>query len=373
MLTQRNRNIILLLSSTSLCLSLISCKPAEIKQYSVDKEKAITKTASTPNSDEHNHDHKGFSYTTPDNWQEKEASGMRKASFSLAEDQAEVSVISLPGSAGDLKGNVNRWRGQVGLEPIDSELDIIKSLTPTKIDDAEAFLLDLQAPAGKEDSAMHVAFAKREGQSWFFKLSGPLEIIKSEKPAFTQFIQSIKFTEDDGHNHSDTPGSSANDAMNNPMNTQMLGDLPPASTQLSYKAPDDWQKQEAGGMRSASFKVSKDQATADVSVIALSGDGGGVLSNVNRWRDQAGLEPIQENELDKMFTILPVDGHSAYYLSILTDDAESNMLITLIETAESTWFIKMSGDRELLQSQQENYLNFVKSLQFNSVKEQSNG
>jgi len=108
-------------------------------------------------------------------------------------------------------------------------------------------------------------------------------------------------------------------------------------------------------------------------VIALSGDGGGVLSNVNRWRDQAGLEPIQENELDKMFTILPVDGHSAYYLSILTDDAESNMLITLIETAESTWFIKMSGDRELLQSQQENYLNFVKSLQFNSVKEQSNG
>lgn len=371
----RQKKIIHILGASGLCLGLLSCKPAKIKQYSVDKEKITVQPVSDLPTN------KDFTYTLPDGWQEKAASNMRQAAFSVAKDQAEVSVVSLPGSAGDLKGNVNRWRGQVGLPPVESEAEIIKTLTATRIDNADAFLLDLQAPEGQKDSAMHVAFAKHQGQSWFFKLSGPLDAVTTETPAFEQFIQSVKFTAPNGTSSASdaatdsggAPSSSGSNAMNTPMNNQMLADTAQIANKMTYETPADWQKQETSGMRSASFKVQKNGETADVSVIGLTGDGGGVLNNVNRWREQAGLGPIQQNELDKMFTVVPIDGHSGYYLSILTDTAESNMLITLVETPESTWFIKMSGAHNLLQTQEQNFLGFVKSIHFNPEKEPQNG
>ena len=54
-----------------------------------------------------------FIWVKPDAWTEQKASAMRMASFATP-NNGDVSVSS---ARGNLLANVNRWRGQVGLEP----------------------------------------------------------------------------------------------------------------------------------------------------------------------------------------------------------------------------------------------------------------
>ena len=54
----------------------------------------------------------------PESWQPGRVSSMRLASYALKTDDgaaADISLISLAGTAGGVLDNINRWRGQVGL------------------------------------------------------------------------------------------------------------------------------------------------------------------------------------------------------------------------------------------------------------------
>lgn len=60
---------------------------------------------------------------------------MRVASFKVQNDagqQADVSVIPLPGRAGGDESNVNRWRGQVGLGDLSAE-ELAKIAEPVEV------------------------------------------------------------------------------------------------------------------------------------------------------------------------------------------------------------------------------------------------
>src|ERR1043165_1551390 len=78
---------------------------------------------------------------------------------------------------------------------------------------------------------------------------------------------------------------------------------PPTTTtgspQLKYKTPDGWTATPGGQMRVASFAVTKDGKKVDVSVIPLAGSAGGEAANVNRWRGQVALGPLEGDELKK--------------------------------------------------------------------------
>src|SRR5438034_6334860 len=61
---------------------------------------------------------------------------------------------------------------------------------------------------------------------------------------------------------------------------------PPATTrEISWTTPKGWKEQAPSAMRAGSFLVKgKNGQEADVSVIPLSGEAGGELANINRWR-----------------------------------------------------------------------------------------
>src|SRR5215472_10337538 len=112
------------LSSSALlalgCLALLGCRKQEITAYNTPKESpapppANTASMATPSPAAPVH------WTTPSGWQEQPASGMRVGSFVIKKDDqhADVSVIPLGTVAGSDLDNVNRWRGQVGLPPVD--------------------------------------------------------------------------------------------------------------------------------------------------------------------------------------------------------------------------------------------------------------
>src|SRR5579863_3646372 len=86
------------------------------------------------------------------------------------------------------------------------------------------------------------------------------------------------------------------------MEGSMPAAAPPAEAasapELSWKAPPSWKAAPASGMRIASFSYQG----ADISVIAIPGEAGGELANVNRWRGQLGLSPLTDGEMSSHST-----------------------------------------------------------------------
>ena len=76
--------------------------------------------------------------------------------------------------------------------------------------------------------------------------------------------------------------------------------------------PAGWQEVPAAQFLLAEYSIAgANGAKAEVNVAQLSGDGGGLLANVNRWRGQIGLDPVDENGLAKVTTTMDVTGGKA--------------------------------------------------------------
>lgn len=130
-----------------------------------------------------------LAWKSPAGWQEKPASGMRRATFVVpgAAGPAELSVISLPGDAGGDLANVNRWRGQVGLSPWDAG-SFAKASQKVSSPAGTFTVVDLVGGPQR----MAAAMTMRNGESWFFKLLGPDGTVGGALPAFKTFLASVK-------------------------------------------------------------------------------------------------------------------------------------------------------------------------------------
>jgi hypothetical protein len=120
---------------------------------------------------------------------------MRKATYVVPGDdgEAEFSITAFPNDVGGEAANLNRWRGQVKLPPLaDSELAaLVTRFTANGLSFAVAAFSNPEAPAA---GAQHIlgAIVPFEGATWFFKLSGPDALVAKAKPAFLDFLQSVK-------------------------------------------------------------------------------------------------------------------------------------------------------------------------------------
>ncbi len=138
--------------------------------------------------------------TPPDGWTPSEGSTMRAASFSIAGPDgttADVSVVPIPGDAGSVLDNVNRWRSQLQLVPLASPDDPAlgeKSETPA----GEIFVSHMTSSEpilnGKK-SALAAAILKRPGMTWFFKITGEANLVEANLAKFDSFVRSATFPE----------------------------------------------------------------------------------------------------------------------------------------------------------------------------------
>jgi hypothetical protein len=127
----------------------------------------------------------------PHGWGEGLPSTMRYASFSATQENGEkvdISVVTFPGDGGNDLDNVNRWRQQIGLAGVDAgELNSI--IAPFQSNQINFSIADMIGP----NSRTLAAWVRREGRSWFFKLTGPKDAVEKQKPNFVRFLQSIRF------------------------------------------------------------------------------------------------------------------------------------------------------------------------------------
>ncbi len=130
-------------------------------------------------------------WTLPTSWSPAAPKPMRFASFSAAGpdgDPADISVATFPGDTGGDLLNVNRWLNQLGMPPVvEAELETL--IKPVDGAELPMKLVDLQ----NGGSRMLVAWTMHNGQSWFFKMTGPFETLEAEKSNFAAFVKSLHF------------------------------------------------------------------------------------------------------------------------------------------------------------------------------------
>jgi len=132
-----------------------------------------------------------LSWTAPASWAPKALGSMRKGSYALKGEgaEADLSITAFPGATGGLEANLNRWRGQLGLAPVSAE-EVVAAVEKFEANGLPFTVVDY-ANDGKRLIGAVVPFG---GNSWFFKLTGPDAFIASQKPAFLEFIHSVKET-----------------------------------------------------------------------------------------------------------------------------------------------------------------------------------
>ena len=96
------------------------------------------------------------------------------------------------GDGGGLSANVNRWRGQLGLQPEHGNV-----AAPLDVTGGKARLVDISgiSPQTSQPAQLVAVIVSQAGQTWFYKLMGDAKVVAAQKDAFIQFVQSAKYPE----------------------------------------------------------------------------------------------------------------------------------------------------------------------------------
>jgi hypothetical protein len=334
------------------------CGKEEIKVYSVPKEVApATQPAMAQNEISANPNAAPIHWKTPAGWKELEPTSMRVGNFSITDGdkKAEVSVIPFPGKVGTELDNVNRWRKEIGLEPVDETEVSGKTIS---IGNIQGKLYDL---AGSELETI-AAILEKDGTSWFFKMRGDKEITLKNKTAFAQFLQSVQF---DSAEPVQAPVVEKS-ASTNPK--KISNETSDATSEPKLEIPASWRETPASPMVLKSFSTGNDGHEAKISITVFPGNAGGPLANLNRWRRQLSLEPVDESALSKLTTSIDVLGGKATLVEMTGTDAKTGkparMIAATVPRKEQTWFYKLMGDEATVAHEKEVFLKFVQTVRY---------
>jgi hypothetical protein len=263
------------------------------------------------------------SWTLPEGWKEMPGSQMRFATIQIAAEgkPLELSVIPLQSADGDtqkyLLANVNRWRDQLKLKPISAD-ELATTTKPVKIGGHEATLVSLVGTGSG-------------------RMSGT---------PFAPFVG--------GATPTVNPRSAGPPPANRPQS--------PSRDQITYDVPPEWTSGTKNAFSIAAFKAADgDQQVA----ITISKAGGDLSQNVNRWRGQLGLEPINAAELAKLAQKIETLGTAGDYVELIGPQGaarQQTILGVRAATGDDVWFVKLMGDAALAEREKPRFESFVKSL-----------
>jgi hypothetical protein len=200
------RQFIVALALGAAPLLLTACRDTRIAEYTIPKEKdpqmpgplsdgsgtmpapgndaggATVPTAEGPQ----------LTWAAPAEWQPKQLTAMRKGSYTVpgaGGSAADVSITAFPGDVGGELANINRWRGQVGLPPL-GDSDLPGAAERIESNGLQFTVVDLASGQGPQ--RILGAIVSFGGGTWFFKLTGPGDLVAHEKPAFLEFLKSVR-------------------------------------------------------------------------------------------------------------------------------------------------------------------------------------
>ena len=179
-----NHNFLIL--TLLLLFICISCdNNRHIRHYQLEKEgtpKISVQQTSAPST---------INWTPPSNWISSEGSSMRIGSFDVpySEGTGDLSVIKLGGTAGGLAPNINRWRGQLNLDP-HTETEIQEYIQSGNSPLGQFQWLTIINPKNNQ-TAFLISIFQTELHTVFVKLSATTDGISELKSQFLDFCKSF--------------------------------------------------------------------------------------------------------------------------------------------------------------------------------------
>ena len=137
----------------------------------------------------------------------------------------------------------------------------------------------------------------------------------------------------------------------------------------TWEVPEGWVPGKKSSMRVGSFAVEDENGSAlDISISNLLGDGGGLLSNVNRWIGQIGMNATTREGLSNYVSDITVAGKPATLVK--ASNKEQALVSAILKIGGRSWFFKMMGDARLAEKEQENFDSLLQSVRFESSEEE---
>jgi hypothetical protein len=132
---------------------------------------------------------------------------------------------------------------------------------------------------------------------------------------------------------------------------------------LRWALPKGWtESRSSGGMRYATLTATA-KGKLDVSVTVFPGPAGGELANVNRWRKQIGLPPVEEAALAKDRKTLKSPAGPVAVFDYTSDGKEKTRLVAgILFAGGNSWFVKMVGDTGPVASSRADFVKLLESL-----------
>ena len=292
--------------------------------------------------------------TTPPNWEAQPLSEMRRASFVVKGDKgatADISFVSLGPSAGNVLDNVNRWLGQLGQPPITEQKlgELAQRLTTSS---GDASVVDLAGlPNGADpakDGRIIAAMLTTSNSTLFFKMRGNAELTEAQKPDFIKWVAAVC------------------DAQTENRSSQPMAAVPPQDVgppPVKWQTPENWTAVSPSSMRYASFSASADNGEKiDISVVTFPGDGGSDPDNINRWRGQIGLPPMNPNAVNS--EIAPLKTADATFSTTDIAGAKTRTIAAWTRHDGRVWFFKATGPSAAVEKEKPNFVKFVESVRF---------
>jgi hypothetical protein len=290
-----------------------------------------------------------FRWSTPEGWKELPPTSLRQINLQPAgHGDAECYLTVLPGGAGGVAANVDRWRGQLGEPPLGAEG--LASLPTADLLGEQAVLVDLEGSYRDMQGTEHAGFRlvglilEQKAGLVFLKLTGPAELVASEMEAFHALASSIR--------RMDPPAE------------------PLAARGLSWEVPPGWQVGPQRSMRLFTLLPGGAGSTECYATL-LPGDGGGSLGNFDRWRGQMGLAPLSRSEYEGLGvrSVLGVEGRLIDLRGDFTGMsgeriASARMLGLICELGDRALFLKMVGPEHEVEAERASFLELCDSLRF---------
>lgn len=310
----------------------------------------------------------------PQGWSALPTSQFRQANFKLpGEAHAECYLSLLGGEAGGLASNVDRWRSQISLGPL--QATELASLTHVSLFGRDGVLVDFagtwKGMSGSENNAnwrlVGILQVDASGSA-FFKMFGPDALIAAEKEHFLALARSLRpshagFTADTpmpapqpaAGQPAPSPAPMPTDP-NNPAAASMAGQ----QGGFNWMAPGSWNKGAEKPTRAVTYQTS---AGAECYVSVIGGDANGLEANMDRWRGQLGLAPLAPGEVEKLERV-SICGAEGRMITIegAGDSAGKAMLGAMAVVGSRSVFVKLTGSKDAVLKESENFKAFAQSL-----------
>ncbi len=259
-------------------------------------------------------------WDAPEEWSTAGPKPMRFATFLIKDSEGskpiELAVSSL-GPNQDMLLNVNRWRGQLGLDDFSKD-ELDTQLKSKKSEHGEFLLFDAE---GMGSGTMRPPFAGG-GKAPFAPFAGG------------------------GGQTSKAPSSAADSG-------------------LDFTAPKGWTKGKTSSMVPIRLQKEDGEAKVQITVIEMPADANEWEPNVKRWAGQVGLSFLTDEEVAKHTSEITVDEIPGKLVDLVAESkSDDGVIAGMVKRDGSAWFFKLFGEKELVDQSREEFEAFMESVKY---------